>query len=104
MSRKLCFTFCATEFRSEFLGRLSPVSLHLRECLTTLASLIANPKLNQHGHQVHICHRCGWPFPNSHPSSKHMKAHKKACGTIEGYTKLIHSDPLSDDDEEENTP
>ncbi|GKC55732.1 uncharacterized mitochondrial protein-like protein [Tanacetum coccineum] len=57
------------------------------------------------GHQVHICHRCGWPFPNSHPSSKHRKAHKKACGTIEGYPKLIHSDPLSDDDEEEeNTP
>ncbi|GKB73475.1 putative F-box/LRR-repeat protein 23 [Tanacetum coccineum] len=56
------------------------------------------------GHQVHICHRCGWPFPNSHPSSKHRKAHKKACGTIEGYTKLIHSDPLLDDDEEENTP
>lgn len=56
------------------------------------------------GHEVHICHRCGWPFPNSHPSSKHRRAHKRICGTIEGYTKLIHSDPLSDDDEEENTP
>nr|GEY19199.1 putative F-box/LRR-repeat protein 23 [Tanacetum cinerariifolium] len=37
------------EFRSEFLGTLSPVSLHFQECLSTIASLIAKPKLNQHG-------------------------------------------------------
>ncbi|KAI3470059.1 hypothetical protein Pfo_026722 [Paulownia fortunei] len=61
------------------------------------------------GHEVHLCHRCGWPFPNPHPSAKHRRAHKRVCGTIEGY-KIIHSDHLavSDDehasDEDEHTP
>ncbi|XP_052723378.1 uncharacterized protein LOC108327251 isoform X2 [Vigna angularis] len=36
-------------------------------------------------HAVHLCHKCGWPFPNPHPSAKHRRAHKKICGTIEGY-------------------
>ncbi|KAI7751943.1 hypothetical protein M8C21_008265 [Ambrosia artemisiifolia] len=49
-------------------------------------------------HGVHICHRCGWPFPNQHPSAKHRRAHKKICGTIDGYTVLIGSQVVSDDD------
>ncbi|KAI3746969.1 hypothetical protein L6452_09411 [Arctium lappa] len=56
-----------------------------------------------------ICHRCGWPFPNSHPSSKHRRAHKRICGTIEGYTKLIESEAISEDEhhsdeDKEKTP
>lgn len=54
----------------------------------------------QEGHGVHLCHRCGWPFPNPHPSAKHRRAHKRVCGTVEGY-KIIHSDDhlaVSDDD------
>ncbi|KAL8048597.1 hypothetical protein ABFX02_07G076400 [Erythranthe guttata] len=43
------------------------------------------------GHEVHICSRCKWPFPNPHPSAKHRRAHKRVCGTVEGY-KLIHSE------------
>ncbi|KAK1435330.1 hypothetical protein QVD17_01091 [Tagetes erecta] len=50
------------------------------------------------GHSVHLCHRCGWPFPNPHPSAKHRRAHKKICGTIEGYTHLIGSEAVSDDE------
>lgn len=46
----------------------------------------------------HIFHRCGWPFQKSHPSSKHRRAHKKICGTIEGYPKLIDSEAVSDDE------
>nr|XP_043632677.1 uncharacterized protein LOC122603896 [Erigeron canadensis] len=55
------------------------------------------------GHErVHICHSCGWPFPNSHPSSKHRKAHKRICGTIEGYTtKLTHSQLVASDDDDD---
>ncbi|XP_042050661.1 mucin-17-like isoform X2 [Salvia splendens] len=65
------------------------------------------------GHGVHHCHKCGWPFPNPHPSSKHRRAHKRVCGTIEGY-KIIHSeehdkylafsddDHASDDDEHQS--
>ncbi|CAI9284147.1 unnamed protein product [Lactuca saligna] len=45
----------------------------------------------------HIFHRCGWSFQKSHPSSKHRRAHKKICGTIEGYPKLIDSEVVSDD-------
>ncbi|KAL1548283.1 hypothetical protein AAHA92_16531 [Salvia divinorum] len=65
------------------------------------------------GHGVHPCHKCGWPFPNPHPSSKHRRAHKRVCGTIEGY-KIIHSEDhdhylaFSDDDhasdDEHHTP
>ncbi|KAL2924067.1 Speckle-type POZ protein-like [Bienertia sinuspersici] len=47
-------------------------------------------KPKQPGHEghsggVHICNKCGWPFPNSHPSAKQRRAHKKVCGTVEGY-------------------
>lgn len=66
------------------------------------------------GHEVHLCHRCGWPFPNPHPSAKHRRAHKRVCGTIEGY-KIIHSEHYDDhlavsdddhasDDDELHTP
>ncbi|XP_027081855.2 uncharacterized protein, partial [Coffea arabica] len=51
------------------------------------------------GHGVHVCHKCGWPFPNPHPSAKHRRAHKRVCGKVEGY-KLVDSetDHISDDD------
>ncbi|KAL7105926.1 hypothetical protein ACP275_07G077900 [Erythranthe tilingii] len=68
------------------------------------------------GHVVQICNRCKWPFPNPHPSAKHRRAHKRVCGTVEGY-KLIHSEEeeeldrhlsISDDehasDSENHTP
>ncbi|KAK4435809.1 hypothetical protein Salat_0744400 [Sesamum alatum] len=66
------------------------------------------------GHGVHLCHICGWPFPNPHPSARHRRAHKRVCGTIEGY-KIIHSEEhdhhhlaVSDDehasDDDEHTP
>ncbi|XP_074306881.1 uncharacterized protein LOC141642095 isoform X2 [Silene latifolia] len=42
-------------------------------------------KRNDGNGGVHVCHKCGWPFPKAHPSSKHRKAHKRVCGTIEGY-------------------
>lgn len=45
---------------------------------------------NDH-HAVHLCHKCGWPFPNPHPSAKHRRAHKRVCGTLEGY-KLVDSE------------
>ncbi|KAF1887887.1 hypothetical protein Lal_00023895 [Lupinus albus] len=40
---------------------------------------------------VHVCNKCGWSYPNPHPSAKHRRAHKKICGTIEGY-KICVSD------------
>ncbi|KAK4750966.1 hypothetical protein SAY87_004448 [Trapa incisa] len=36
-------------------------------------------------HQVHHCNKCGWPFPSPHPNARHRRAHRKICGTIEGY-------------------
>uniref|UniRef100_A0A199U9B1 C2H2-type domain-containing protein n=1 Tax=Manihot esculenta TaxID=3983 RepID=A0A199U9B1_MANES len=42
-------------------------------------------------HGVHVCHKCGWPFPKPYPSAKHRRAHKKICGTIKGY-KLVDSE------------
>ncbi|KAK9671398.1 hypothetical protein RND81_12G027400 [Saponaria officinalis] len=42
------------------------------------------PNISGHG-GVHICSKCGWPYPNAHPSSKNRRAHKKVCGTIDKY-------------------
>ncbi|KAK7359333.1 hypothetical protein VNO77_01288 [Canavalia gladiata] len=63
-------------------------------------------------HGVHVCHKCGWPFPNPHPSAKHRRAHKKICGTIEGYklsvsegqTHLNGSDDEHVSDDDHRTP
>ncbi|XP_011011110.1 PREDICTED: uncharacterized protein LOC105115788 [Populus euphratica] len=58
-----------------------------------------------HGsHGVRVCHRCGWPFPQRHPSARRKHAHKKICGTLEGY-KVVDSEEaslsaLSDDDDD----
>lgn len=52
------------------------------------------------GHEVHLCYRCGWPFPNPHPSAKHRRAHKRVCGTIEGFA---INQPKSDDDDDDNS-
>ncbi|RAL48254.1 hypothetical protein DM860_005678 [Cuscuta australis] len=54
------------------------------------------------GHGVYLCSKCGWPFPNPHPSAKHRRAHKKVCGTIDGY-KVIQPEltPLAISEEEE---
>ncbi|KAJ7979152.1 GPI-anchored adhesin-like protein [Quillaja saponaria] len=65
-------------------------------------------------HGVYVCHKCGWPFPNPHPSARHRRAHKRICGTIEGY-KLVDSqsnthlnasddEHLSDEDRKEPSP
>ncbi|KAL6582179.1 hypothetical protein OROMI_006193 [Orobanche minor] len=65
------------------------------------------------GQWVHLCSRCGWPFPNPHPSARHRRAHKKICGTIEGYRIINCSEndyhlAISDGehgwDEDEHTP
>ncbi|KAK6930648.1 hypothetical protein RJ641_004742 [Dillenia turbinata] len=65
---------------------------------------IVSPSGHEH-HSVHVCHKCGWPFPNPHPSAKHRRAHKRVCGTIEGY-KLTESEQDThltvSDDEQEN--
>ncbi|XLR58027.1 hypothetical protein S83_008699, partial [Arachis hypogaea] len=54
---------------------------------------INDPKGHE-SHGVHLCHKCGWPFSNPHPSAKHRRAHKMICGTIEGY-KLCSSEEQS---------
>ncbi|XP_068655625.1 uncharacterized protein [Aristolochia californica] len=46
-------------------------------------------------HGVHVCHKCGWSFPNPHPNAKHRRAHKKVCGKIEGF-KIVDSVEDSD--------
>ncbi|XP_022944405.1 uncharacterized protein LOC111448858 isoform X1 [Cucurbita moschata] len=45
----------------------------------------------QESHGVHVCNKCGWPFSSSHPSAKRRRAHKRVCGTIEGF-KLVESE------------
>ncbi|XP_039067774.1 uncharacterized protein LOC120213782 [Hibiscus syriacus] len=49
-----------------------------------------NHSSGHESHGVHLCHKCGWPFPNPHPSAKQRRSHKKICGTIEGH-KLFNS-------------
>ena len=47
--------------------------------------------VGQESHGVHVCNKCGWPFSSSHPSAKRRRAHKRVCGTIEGF-KLVESE------------
>ncbi|KAF2325734.1 hypothetical protein GH714_034512 [Hevea brasiliensis] len=80
-----------------------------------MEDMVMGALLNFAGHEspgVHICHKCGWPFPNPHPSARHRRTHKKICGTIQGY-KLVDSEAsahstISDDeqlsDEDRKTP
>ncbi|XP_022979695.1 uncharacterized protein LOC111479336 isoform X4 [Cucurbita maxima] len=61
----------------------------------------------QKSHGVHVCNKCGWHFPNPHPSAKRRRAHKRVCGTIEGF-KLVESEAntlvtISDDDGDHKT-
>ncbi|KAM3357111.1 putative protein isoform X1 [Capsicum galapagoense] len=49
-------------------------------------------------HGPHLCHKCGWPFPNPHPSARHRRAHKKVCGKIEGYKRGESEAAVSDDE------
>ncbi|XP_061363764.1 uncharacterized protein LOC133307292 [Gastrolobium bilobum] len=68
--------------------------------------------LGHESHGVHVCHKCGWSFPNPHPSAKHRRAHKKICGTIEGYklcvaegqNRLNGSDDEHVSDDDHKTP
>ncbi|GFY92997.1 pentatricopeptide repeat (PPR) superfamily protein [Actinidia rufa] len=63
-------------------------------------------------HGIYLCHKCGWPFPNPHPSAKQRRAHKRICGTVEGYkmidseeqTNLAVSDDEHGSDEDRQTP
>ncbi|XP_043720486.1 uncharacterized protein LOC122668025 isoform X2 [Telopea speciosissima] len=56
-----------------------------------------NHTTGHENHGSHICHKCGWSFPNPHPSAKQRRSHKKVCGTLEGY-KLTNKEQLSDED------
>ncbi|KAK1356403.1 hypothetical protein POM88_049659 [Heracleum sosnowskyi] len=56
---------------------------------THLHSPTITPSGHENNQGVHVCHKCGWPFPKLHPSSKHRRAHRRICGTIQGY-KLSH--------------
>ncbi|XVF37900.1 hypothetical protein REPUB_Repub20aG0051100 [Reevesia pubescens] len=67
-----------------------------------------NHSSGHESHGVYLCHKCGWPFPNPHPSAKNRRAHKKICGTIEGYSGDSTHSTASDDeppsDEDHTTP
>ncbi|XLT44999.1 hypothetical protein HN873_037603, partial [Arachis hypogaea] len=82
-----------------FYNHESPSILKLSLRLQVLSLCCAGSKAindpkGHESHGVHLCHKCGWPFPNPHPSAKHRCAHKKICGTIEGY-KLCSSEEQS---------
>lgn len=60
-------------------------------------------KIAQPGHDsqvVHHCPKCGWAFPNSHPSAKHRRAHNRVCPKI----KEGDEHNLSDEDPETPSP
>ncbi|XP_050236949.1 uncharacterized protein LOC126686763 [Mercurialis annua] len=73
-----------------------------------------HPKTQGHdSHGVHVCSKCGWSFPNPHPSAKQRRSHRKICGSIDGFKLPVHSDnsthsAISDDehqsDEDHKTP
>ncbi|XP_073098723.1 uncharacterized protein [Elaeis guineensis] len=64
------------------------------------------------GHEGAVCHKCGWVFPNPHPSAKQRRAHRKHCGTTDGAAvstagggdgKKASDEELSDEDRRKNS-
>ncbi|CAH8338677.1 unnamed protein product [Eruca vesicaria subsp. sativa] len=53
------------------------------------------------GGKSHVCSKCGWNYPNPHPSAKNRRAHKKNCGTIKGF-EILGSDQSLDLQKEEH--
>ncbi|KAK9138508.1 hypothetical protein Sjap_009102 [Stephania japonica] len=53
----------------------------------------------------HVCSKCGWAFPNPHPSAKNRRAHKRVCGRVvaDGFKPHEGNNPhlsVSDDEED----
>ncbi|XP_010435178.1 PREDICTED: uncharacterized protein LOC104719033 [Camelina sativa] len=55
-----------------------------------------SPGLGGGGNKSHVCTKCGWSYPNPHPSAKNRRAHKKICGTIKGF-EIFDSDKAKQD-------
>ncbi|XP_008794670.2 uncharacterized protein LOC103710634 [Phoenix dactylifera] len=68
------------------------------------------------GHEGAVCYKCGWVYPNPHPSAKQRRAHRKHCGTTAGATvstagsgagggggKTASDEELSDEDRRKNS-
>ncbi|KAL5703163.1 hypothetical protein ACHQM5_028290 [Ranunculus cassubicifolius] len=54
---------------------------------------------------VHICPKCGWGYPNHHPSAKQRRAHKKVCGLVVLHeSQDIQEHKIDDVDVDEETP
>ncbi|XP_024519270.1 uncharacterized protein LOC112342149 [Selaginella moellendorffii] len=34
---------------------------------------------------IWVCRRCGWTYPNHHPSARHRRNHRKHCGKVKGF-------------------
>ncbi|OMP10801.1 hypothetical protein COLO4_04260 [Corchorus olitorius] len=71
-----------------------------------LVDMISFNFAGHESHGVYVCHKCGYQFPNAHPSAKHRRSHKKHCGKTEG-SKLddsAHSPASDDSDEDPKTP
>ncbi|KAJ4866682.1 Pentatricopeptide repeat (PPR) superfamily protein [Raphanus sativus] len=63
------------------------------------------------GGKSHVCSKCGWNYPNPHPSAKNRRAHKKICGTIKGFEILgsdqnldLHKEDCLDDEQKTPSP
>lgn len=46
---------------------------------------LVKPYIGGKSNGAHVCTKCGWNYPNPHPSAKNRRAHKKICGTIKGF-------------------
>ncbi|EHA8587880.1 hypothetical protein COCNU_scaffold003438G000010 [Cocos nucifera] len=64
------------------------------------------------GHEAAVCHKCGWVYPNPHPSAKQRRAHRKHCRTTDGAAvsmagggdgKKDSDEELSDEDRRKNS-
>lgn len=106
----LCFTLSITEQQEDANARFSVIScflpilqvIYIIFLFIYLFFCIRIGFAGNETHGVHVCHKCGWPFPNPHPSAKHRRAHRKVCGTIEGY-KLNESQDLNLSDEDNHS-
>ncbi|KAJ7564070.1 hypothetical protein O6H91_03G135300 [Diphasiastrum complanatum] len=78
------------------------------ESETSLSGSVQTAETPPQTEGIWTCHDCGWTFPNSRPSAKHRRNHRKNCGKFKNVDIDNFNGPLpvagsSDEEEHQKT-
>ncbi|KAJ7299786.1 hypothetical protein O6H91_Y153800 [Diphasiastrum complanatum] len=77
----------------------TPIVIENASVITNNAEDPSNKPLAGSKHEapedLWTCRYCGWTYPNSHPSAKHRRNHKKHCGKLKGFESTVLHKPAN---------